>query len=50
MPSDPTPQTAWVEAKNLDEIVEPENVSKHESGKISKTSKPYANEGKPVLA
>ena len=41
MHSDPTPQTAWVEAKDLDEIVDPENVSEHESGKkILKSSKP----------
>ena len=48
MHSDPMLQTAWAEAKELDEKRETESVSKHE--KISKASEPEATEGKPVLA
>ena len=44
---DPTLQTAWVEAKDLNEEVETENMS---GKKTSKSSEPKATEGKPVLA
>ena len=33
MHSDPTPPNAWVEAKDLDEVVETESMSEHERGK-----------------